>query len=150
VSRVERRGSCWAVERIQIFFATWRGLGLPHQTVQRCVERAAPTAGNSSEFLKLLDRAYPPHTAIHLILDNHSAHISREIRAWLTEQPTGRFEFTFTPTWLLAKPCRAVLFQAWPFNASPLIEARTEGPSLTGTPWFTPGPISSTRAPQNR
>jgi hypothetical protein len=49
------------------------------------------------EFLKLLDRAYPPHTAIHLILDNHSAHISRETRAWLADQPSGRFEFTFTP-----------------------------------------------------
>jgi hypothetical protein len=28
------------------------------------------------EFLKLLDAAYPVHTAIKLILDNHSAHIS--------------------------------------------------------------------------
>ena len=41
--------------------------------------------------------------AIHLILDNHSAHVSRETRAWLAEQPAGRFEFTFTPkhgSWL--------------------------------------------------
>ena len=30
------------------------------------------------EFLKLLDTAYPAHTAIKLILDNHSAHISKE------------------------------------------------------------------------
>ena len=29
------------------------------------------------EFLKLLDAAYPAHTAIHLILDNHSAHVSQ-------------------------------------------------------------------------
>src|SRR6266436_6043697 len=50
------------------------------------------------EFLKLVDAAYPADTAIHLILDNHSAHISRETRAWLNEQPAGRFEFTFTPT----------------------------------------------------
>jgi transposase len=49
------------------------------------------------EFLTLLDAAYPARTAIHLILDNHSAHISRETRAWLAEQPAGRFEFTFTP-----------------------------------------------------
>src|SRR4030095_2100171 len=34
------------------------------------------------EFLKLIDAAYPPATAIKLILDNHSAHISRETRAW--------------------------------------------------------------------
>src|SRR5208337_2956749 len=44
------------------------------------------------EFLKLLDAAYPTHTAIKLILDNHSAHISKETKAWLAEQPTGRFE----------------------------------------------------------
>ena len=55
------------------------------------------------EFLKLLDVAYPAHTAIKLILDNHSAHISKETRTWLAEQPAGRFEFTFTPkhgSWL--------------------------------------------------
>jgi len=50
------------------------------------------------EFLKLLDAAYPASTAIKLILDNHSAHISKETRAWLVTRPTGRFEFTFTPT----------------------------------------------------
>jgi transposase len=55
------------------------------------------------EFLKLLDAAYPAHTAIRLILDNHSAHISKETRAWLADQPARRFEFTFTPkhgSWL--------------------------------------------------
>jgi len=55
------------------------------------------------EFLKLLDAAYPAHTAIKLILDNHSAHISKETRAWLADQPARRFEFTFTPkhgSWL--------------------------------------------------
>jgi hypothetical protein len=35
------------------------------------------------EFLKLLDAAYPVHTAIKLILDNPSAHISKETRAWI-------------------------------------------------------------------
>src|SRR3954469_17214490 len=55
------------------------------------------------EFLKLLDAAYPASTAIKLILDNHSAHISRETTAWLSTRPTRRFEFTFTPkhgSWL--------------------------------------------------
>jgi len=55
------------------------------------------------EFLKLLDTAYPARTAIKLILDNHSAHISRETTAWLASRPAGRFEFTFTPkhgSWL--------------------------------------------------
>jgi transposase len=50
------------------------------------------------EFLKLLDAAYPAQTAIKLILDNHSAHISKETKAWVAEQPAHRFEFTFTPT----------------------------------------------------
>jgi transposase len=49
------------------------------------------------EFLKLLDAAYPAGTTIKLILDNHSAHISKETRAWLDKRPAGRFEFTFTP-----------------------------------------------------
>jgi transposase len=55
------------------------------------------------EFLKLLGAAYPAQTAIKLILDNHSAHISKETKAWLALQPAYRFEFTFTPkhgSWL--------------------------------------------------
>jgi len=50
------------------------------------------------EFLKLLDAAYPADTAIEIILDNHSAHVSRETTSWLAAQPIGRFTFTFTPT----------------------------------------------------
>src|SRR5712672_1830690 len=50
------------------------------------------------EFLKLLDAADPADTAIEVILDNHSAHVSRETAAWLAAQPIGRFTFTFTPT----------------------------------------------------
>jgi len=55
------------------------------------------------EFLKLLNAAYTADTAIKLILDNHSAHISKETKAWLAAQPPGRFAFTFTPkhgSWL--------------------------------------------------
>jgi transposase len=55
------------------------------------------------DFLKLVDAAYPTHTAIRLILDNHSAHISKETKAWLATRPAGRFEFIFTPkhgSWL--------------------------------------------------
>jgi transposase len=55
------------------------------------------------EFLQLLDADYPSHTAIKIILDNHSAHVSKETKAWLAKQPEGRFEFTFTPkhgSWL--------------------------------------------------
>jgi hypothetical protein len=50
------------------------------------------------EFLKRLDAAYPAGTAIKLILDNHSAHISRETRAWLDARPPGRFELPSRPS----------------------------------------------------
>jgi transposase len=50
------------------------------------------------EFLKLVDAAYPADTAIEIILDNHSAHVSRKTTAWLAAQPPGRLAFTFTPT----------------------------------------------------
>ena len=53
---------------------------------------------------KKIDGPPPQPTLLaDLILDNHSAHVSRETRAWLAEQPAGRFEFTFTPkhgSWL--------------------------------------------------
>jgi transposase len=54
------------------------------------------------EFLKLADAHYPAGARIRIVLDNHSAHISKETRAYLGTQP-NRFEFTFTPkhgSWL--------------------------------------------------
>lgn len=54
-------------------------------------------------FLKKLDTAYPADTAIKVILDNHSAHVSKETKAWIDGQPEGRFSFVFTPkhgSWL--------------------------------------------------
>ena len=54
-------------------------------------------------FLTHLDAAYPIDTAIKLILDNHSAHVSKETEAWLATQREGRFTFVFTPkhgSWL--------------------------------------------------
>src|SRR5262249_5735046 len=47
------------------------------------------------EFLNLLNAVSPADTAIELILDNHSAHVSRETTNWLAAQPIGRFTFTF-------------------------------------------------------
>src|SRR5258707_288903 len=55
------------------------------------------------EFLKILDAAYPAHTAIKLILDIPSAHIPKKTKACPADHPAGRFEFTFTPkhgSWL--------------------------------------------------
>ena len=37
------------------------------------------------EFLKLIDAAYPAHT----LLDNHSAHISKETKTWLAISPSA-------------------------------------------------------------
>ena len=72
------------------------------------------------EFLKLLNAAYPAGTAIKLILDNHSAHISRETQAWLATQPAGRFAFTFAPkhgSW--AQPHRGLLLEVCPLGLAP-------------------------------
>ena len=54
------------------------------------------------EWLKKADAAYPEHDTIRLILDNHSAHTSKETMAFLETRP-GRFVFVFTPkhgSWL--------------------------------------------------
>lgn len=54
------------------------------------------------EFLKLADAHYPAGARIRLVLDNHSAHVSKETRFFLATLP-NRFEFTFTPvhgSWL--------------------------------------------------
>ena len=54
----------------------------------------------SADFIALLsklDQVYPAPTRIRLLLDNHSAHVSKETKAWLSLHPQ-RFEFVFTPT----------------------------------------------------
>lgn len=54
------------------------------------------------EFLQLADAHYPSGARIRIVLDNHSAHISKQTRAFLATLP-NRFEFTFTPkhgSWL--------------------------------------------------
>ena len=49
------------------------------------------------EFLRQVDARYPAEARIRVVLDNHSAHISRETRSYLDTRP-NRFEFIFTPT----------------------------------------------------
>ena len=59
----------------------------------------------SREFVALLkdiDAHYPPEVTIRVILDNHSAHISKETRAYLATRP-NRFTYVHTPkhgSWL--------------------------------------------------
>ena len=68
-------------------------------------------------FLERLDAHYPEGMLICLLLDNHSAHCSRETKRFLASKP-GRFELVFTPThasWLnyvetfFSKVARSVL-----------------------------------------
>jgi len=52
--------------------------------------------------LQEIDDYYPPDWKLKLVLDNHSAHVSKETMKWLAGRP-GRFEFVFTPkhaSWL--------------------------------------------------
>lgn len=64
----------------------------------------------SREFIGLLrrlDAYYPPAAIIRVVLDNHSAHISKETRAYLATRP-GRFEYVHTPkhgSWLNLIEC---------------------------------------------
>jgi DDE superfamily endonuclease len=62
-------------------------------------------------FLKKLDAAYAEQQKIRLVLDNHSAHISKETRSYLETVP-HRFIFVFTPkTRLLAESHRESIQQ---------------------------------------
>ena len=78
------------------------GIDLLTGKVHACVEdrhRSREFVG----FLEKLDAAYPTDTAIKLILGNHSAHVSKETRAWLDARPEGRLTLVFTPkhgSWL--------------------------------------------------
>ena len=110
------------------------------------------------EFLKLIDAAYPPATAIKLILDNHSAHISRETRAWLAERPTHRFKFTFTrPNTARGStssrasspklPARCSATSASRPNKNSRIALWPLSTTSTKTPSFILGLICSTRPP---
>lgn len=59
----------------------------------------------SIEFIGLLsdlDKRYPPECTIRIILDNHSAHTSKETREFLSRHP-NRFQYVLTPkhgSWL--------------------------------------------------
>jgi transposase len=71
------------------------------------------------DFLEKVDQQYSDTEKIRIILDNHSAHVSKQTRAYLSQRP-NRFEFIFTPkhgSWLnliegfFSKMSRTVLRQ---------------------------------------
>ena len=79
--------------------------------------------------LKELDRHYPPQAQIRVILDNHSAHVSQETRAFLATRP-NRFVYVHTPphrSWLnlvetpFSKMSRTFLR---PIRVDPLLQVR--------------------------
>jgi hypothetical protein len=112
----------------------------------------------SREFIALLkdlDRYYPAECTIRLVLDNHSAHISKETRAFLASKP-NRFKYVLTPThgsWLnivetlFGKMARTFLrhvrVQSWEelrdrilrgieeINADPVVHRRKKFETLT-------------------
>ena len=70
----------------------------------RIIETVSDTHKSADfiSFLKKLGDTYPAHQKIRLVLDNHSAHISKETRSYLDTVPE-RFVFVFTPkhgSWL--------------------------------------------------
>ena len=64
--------------------------------------RDSHTSKDFVDFLKTIDNVYPKNILINVILDNHSAHRSKETLTYLESCP-NRFKFTFTPkhgSWL--------------------------------------------------
>jgi transposase len=54
-------------------------------------------------FLRQIDRHHPKEKDLHIILDNHSAHKTQEVRNWLEDRPYIHFHFTPTSSsWLNA------------------------------------------------
>jgi len=68
-----------------------------HDGKVTAIVRESHKSADFIEFLKKLDIEHPKDLKIRLILDNHSAHISKETRGYLDSVP-NRFEFVFTPT----------------------------------------------------
>ena len=62
-----------------------------------CHRAGAPSEAGVHRIPATAGRPVQARARIRLVLDNHSAHISRETRSFLGTRP-NRFEFTFTPT----------------------------------------------------
>lgn len=74
----------------------WAGLDLHSGRLIETISNTHKSA-DFIAFLQKLDGAYPEHQKIRLLLDNHSAHVSRETRDYLDSVPQ-RFVFVFMPT----------------------------------------------------
>lgn len=86
-----RRGTVSLMAGIDLLTGTVHGLPVDRHRSREFIQ-----------FLQIVDRAYPKTATIRIILDNHSAHISKETRGYLASVP-NRFDFVFTPkhgSWL--------------------------------------------------
>ena len=65
---------------------------VPHRTRRR------HTGRDVLAFFKWIDRHTPRHLAVHIVLDNLSAHKSQPVRSWLAHPRRARWHLHFTPT----------------------------------------------------
>jgi len=56
------------------------------------------TAADVLAFFKKIDRQVPRRYAVHVVLDNLSAHMGPEVSEWLAEPAQARWHLHFTPT----------------------------------------------------
>ena len=93
--------------------------------------------------LKQLDAHYPAEAIIRVVLDNHSAHISKETMAYLSARP-GRFEYVHTPkhgSWLnliecaFSKMARTFLRHIRVNSKDDLISHNVQPPSRSALAW---------------
>ena len=60
--------------------------------------RKRHTAADVLAFFKKIDRQVPRRYAVHVVLDNLSAHMAPEVSDWLAEPDQARWHLHFTPT----------------------------------------------------
>jgi transposase len=60
--------------------------------------RKRHTAAGVLAFFKKIDRQVPRRYAVHVVLDNLSAHMAPEVTDWLAEPAQARWHLHFTPT----------------------------------------------------
>jgi hypothetical protein len=80
---------------------------------------------------QLVDAAYPTHTAIKLIIDNHSAHISKQTKGLARQTASWPLRIHFhAETRLLAQSHRGFFLETRPIGVAPYPchnEARAQG-----------------------
>ena len=66
------------------------------EVIAQCRKRH--TGADVLAFFKLIDKQVPRSLAIHVVLDNLSAHTGPEVTAWLAHPRRARWHLHFTPT----------------------------------------------------